>query len=238
MMESEDVIKQAVHELFLEEKDEYESYEQMYGTETPSAAFSMQMNREIRRFESRYRFNITIKRIAAVFAIVIAGYLMLFLINEDVRAYTIQFIRTHLFGGFTSYVIPGDEDGRRPVRIETDYVPEGFELESKAFHYSNGHMMFVSNDETKSCTMDIIYLSNPQKESNGIDNEHSIRESGVLEDGTPCDIYRSFTEGYNSFVIWKEGSVLLTACMDDYLEGWEVDELLKVANHVKVIYDE
>lgn len=237
MNENENILRQAVHELFMEEQEEYDVYEQTNGAVTPSVVFDVRMRRQIRNFEVKKRITGAMRKVAAVFVAIIGMYMLLFLINEDVRAYTIQFIRTYILGGYTSYEITGVVDERKAIGFEIGYVPDGYKMTEKSLDKGYGYISYES-EKGKWREIDLDYESIPQKQGNGIDNEHSKCEKGRLENGRDCDIYRSNTIGYSSFVIWKDGSTIITLSINDYHEGWEVDELLKIANHVELLYED
>ena len=237
MNESDKILKQTLHAIFLDWQREYDDYIRINGEIVPSDAFSKKMNQSIRRFESKQTVFSGIKRVAAVFVIIITGYLMLFLINDDVRANTIQFIRTHLLGGFTSYEIVNSNSKMITTGVHLNYVTNGFTLTENVSNRGFGHVTYTKSSK-KWCEIELTYMDDTQKTNNGIDNEHSIRKTARLSDGTPCDIYICNEEGFNSFIVWKKDNTLLTLSIHDYLEGWEIDELYKIANNVELIREE
>ena len=233
--ESDQILKIALNELIDEDIKAYE-YE-MDESYTPSDMLENRMRRLITGVNVRSGIRRIYRTTAAVIAIVVIAFASLLVVSEDMRAYTLEFIRTHLSGGFISYVIPDTEKSSEAigkiVDIQWGYVPEGFELEHRSVNeeINEGTIVYRKNDTR----IFLDWISDPEMDSNGLDNEHSILESYTMKDGTVCDLYRCNTKGYSSFLVWKRENVLFTAFIKDNLEGWEVDELIKVAESLRII---
>lgn len=234
MSDNELQIKQVIHSLFLDWNDEYNEYVQLNGPATPTASFSNKMNQLIRAFEIKQKIYKGLRRIAAIIVIIVTGYLMLFLMNEDVRAFTIQFIRTDFLDGFTSYETVENTPKTTTIGVRFKYITNGFFVSEESSNPGFGHVTYT-NSSGKWQEIELDYMENAQKMNNGIDNEHSVRKTGHLKDGTPCDIYKCTKKGFNSFIVWKKNNTLLTLSIHDYLEGWELNELYRIANNVELI---
>ena len=47
---------------------------------------------------------------------------------------------------------------------------------------------------------------------------------------------QSTKAGYYSMLVWSKNSTLFTLFIIDNLEGWEIDELKKIANKIDYVY--
>ena len=243
------ILKAAVSRMLDEELAALPSDEELLETIHVSERFEKRKRKLLRGFRVRQGMFRAVKNVAAVFVFAILGFLLAFAMNENVRAWTLQWIRTFAEDGTTAYSFPSEEAdssddvGARTVKgIEFTYVPEGFtkavELE-EPFDPEFGVVVYEKNvGEENENILDFDYMAHPTEENNGVDNEHSVLEHIRLADGTACDFYRTTEKGNVSMLIWRWGDTLYTAGIHDYQEGWENEALFKFVNGIRLVYEE
>lgn len=186
------------------------------------------------------RIRTFLSRAAAIVIIVIIANLTISIVTgNDIIASTVRFIYTQLSGGRTSYVIPQSnkaEDSDKIITgVKLNYVPNGFIKTDDDTNNNSGTLVYHSSSNSNSWFI-LDYIKNPQKDNNSIDNEHSKLEHYSLPDGTSCDLYRCKKAGYYSMLVWSKNSTLFTLFIIDNLEGWEIDELKKIADKIDYVY--
>ncbi len=250
MSESERILKTAVGRLIDEQIAALPSDKELERTIHVSRNFQKKMRRLINGVRVREGVYRVLQNVAGFFIVLLLGFGALFAFNENVRAWTIQFFRTLIEHDMTAYSFP-DQKGEKednPVTeqgelngIEFTYVPDGFEMTlglDEPFDSSIGMVVYEKmgeNDEWWNLTF--TYGKNPTEENNAVDSEYTKLEHIVLDNGVECDFYRCTTKGHTSILVWRDKKELYTLQIKDNQEGWENEELIKVANGIKMIYE-
>ncbi|MBR1741714.1 MAG: hypothetical protein IJ733_07540, partial [Lachnospiraceae bacterium] len=74
--------------------------------------------------------------------------------------------------------------------------------------------------------------------NSSINNEYADFSTIILDNGMISDSYKSNTEGYANYLVWSKDDIMCTLGIDNYMEGWEYNELVKVANGIKAKYED
>ena len=242
MSRGERALQSAVRIMVEENMNELPSDEELRKEIHVSSEFEKNMERILLRVRIKQGILGAVKAAAAIFLAVVVGFSVLCLVNEDVRAYTQNFIRVHLAGGMTAYSVLEDTSKveKELAGIDFTYIPEGYDLVKELeepFNPEVGMAVYEKDSGKTSWSMiNFIYQKNATGENNAIDNEHSTLKRVVLRDGTGCDFYKCNTKGYASYLVWIKDEILCTLAITDNLEGWETKELMKIANGMKMVY--
>ena len=66
----------------------------------------------------------------------------------------------------------------------------------------------------------------------------TVEAEVTLDNGIVCDYYKSNTKGYGSTLVFTVEDMFCTLDIDNNLEGWEDEELLKIANGIRAKYED
>lgn len=186
------------------------------------------------------------KRVAAFFLAALATLLLLCTINEDIRAFCVRFLKENLFGGMTAYTSPADSssveslvepDKDEIIGFRLGYVPEGFEYDEERSvvreGFCRGRLVYTNNK--KGSAIVLRYFAS-DKGLISMDNQHSKVDVIQLANGSVCEYYKSQKEGSESALLWETGEYFCYLMIDDWQEGWEEKELIKIANNVENVF--
>ena len=200
----------------------------------PSLRFQDKLKNLNRRNKRRTFKRIGVKVACAVIVFLLLDFGHFIFTGSEAIASVLRLISEDQPGGFVGYEIKGDKP-YVTTGMSIDYIPDGFVPYQEPFIKERvGDLAYINKNGNKKRMINVSYQDDPVTASNGIDNEHSTVEKGELEDGTPCEIRRCNVKGYCSFIIFARDNTLVQLSIDDYLEGWETTELLKVANSIKL----
>ncbi len=238
--EKEAIFKIAVREAFDEETRLAEAFT-MPMDSFPSANLERKMKRLIRKVGLIRMSKLMLRSAAVILAILLLNAVVHLFTGTDLLASGVNYIHKVFENKSTSYVIPDwktkHEESKSIINIVLEHVPEDFIIKINDCDDISGLKYYESiNDRNISFYVD--YEKNPQKDNNDFDTEHQKKETYVMPDGTKADLWKCVTKGYYSQIIWSKGHYLYVVGIVDNLEGWEVNELIKIAEGLKPIYKE
>ncbi len=228
---------QRVHEKELEEYREGaegESYQ-------PSGAFIENMETLFQKDEKRIRRRNILRAVKASVASAAAVFALLLVLNEDVRAFCLPFLRhhdtVHEMMDYRRTEESAEQDSGEHGKIvgfELGYVPEGFVYQEELSMIEDGvgDLVYENGEEI---FLDLAYV---RGDTLKVNSEFADRSTVKLDDGTICDYYKSNTKGYASGLVWSRGDVLCNLAIDNGMLGWEEEELFKVANGIRTKYED
>ncbi len=229
---SEWILRDAVAAVVDGEVKDLEAYA-MPEDYVPSLRFQDKMKMLNSRNKRRTLKRIGVKVACAVLVFLLLDFGHYIATGTEAIASVLKLISKDQSGGFVGYEIKGDKP-YVTTGMSVGYVPEGYSCDHVFVNQSLGDIDYVKKDGEKISIISVSYLDDPVTSSNGIDNEHNIPEKGELEDGTECEIRRCFEAGYWSYITFARDNTLIQVSIDDNLEGWEVDAILKVASSVRL----
>lgn len=231
-MNADEIMKKVICKYHEQELSELPTNEELEKQLTVSPEFVRRMIRLMNKNRRKAKVRKVVRGAAGFFIAAIAGLILLCGINEDIRAECLNFFREMIAGGMTEYQsIPSGnlEEQGEIIGFNIEYVPDGFEIEedlsemeeeSGASYYMKGDILLCFNynisDETN-------FITN---------NDNVVLKHITLSDGSACDFYKCTKKGDMSLLVWNKGKYICFLAIDNYLEGWEDSELLKVANGI------
>lgn len=222
-MFDEELLRQALREEYKREQDTLPSSEELKEIIQVSPEFHEKMARLIKRHQIKTRFYKIAKNTAACLIIITCSFLLLFAINEDVRATCLQWIKTMTGSSMTGYesaAVPGVTQQIAAFTLE--YVPEGYALKSSEINELTGNMLYTRGDDQIE-----FYYTRSDSTHTAVDNEDRRVTQLELKDGTLCDLYKG--KEYDS-LIWQKKNYNCVLTVSNLTE----EELKQIADKIDV----
>ncbi len=184
-MEGNEVLRAVVAKLHREELDALPDNDYLREHLEVSPEFHEKMRKLINRSRRLGAVKRVTKVVAGFFIVALAGLLLLCAVNEDVRAFCVQFVKERLLIGMTRYSNPMDKsavfheserEGEKSfIRFEFGYVPEGFEYDEKSSYVhqetNKCSLVYINNEKNDTSINFLYFLSDTSTIS--VDNENS-----------------------------------------------------------------
>ncbi len=246
-MEGNEVLRAVVAKLHREELDALPDNDYLREHLEVSPEFHEKMRKLINRSRRLGVVKRVTRAVAGFFIAALAGLLLLCAVNEDIRAFCVQFVKERLMIGMTRYSDPVDKsavfrenEGKEEkekgfVRFELGYVPEGFEYDGENSYVhqetGKGSLVYINKEKNDTSINLLYFLSDTSTIS--VDNENSKFSTVYLEDGTKCDYYKSSKKDSTDVLLWTSGEYNLILQIDNTSVDWDDEEVIKIANGVK-----
>lgn len=223
-MFDEELLRQALREEYKREQDTLPSSEELKEIIQVSPEFHEKMARLIKRHRIKTRFYKIAKNTAACLIIITCSFLLLFAINEDVRATCLQWIRTMTGSGMTGYesaAVPVEP--QQIVGLTLGYVPEGYVAKSSETNEFTGNILYTRGSDQIE-----FYYTRSDSAHTAIDNEDPTAAQLELANGTLCDLYKGKE---SDSLIWQRGNYNCVLTVSNLAE----DELKQIADKIDVV---
>lgn len=227
-MSNDDLLKKAVCEEYKREIEALPSAEELEEMILVSPEFHNKMAKLFKKHKRRiWLFRIG-KNIAFFLILAASSFLLLCILNEDIRATCLQWVRTMASDGMMDYsTVPSDKENNLTAGFTLEYIPEGYVLKSTDMKDMSGNISYCyGNNE-----LDFYYMMENSTIAT-IDNENSIASHVELDDGTVCDFYKSNSSKTKSKLVWRKGEYICTLLISQINEN----ELVPIANGVKIAF--
>lgn len=224
-MSNDDLLKKAVCEEYKREIEALPSAEELEEMILVSPEFHNKMAKLFKKHKRRiWLFRIG-KNIAFFLILAVSSFLLLCILNEDIRATCLQWVRTMASDGMMDYsTVPSDKKNNSTAGFTLEYIPEGYVLKSADMGEEEGHALYYKGEKQ----LDFYYISN-QDANLSIDNANYTFSQIKLENGTICDFYKDQSSNNVDTLIWQnEGYICMLS-----ISGINEDELVRIANGVK-----
>ena len=218
-MFDEELLRQALREEYKREQDTLPSSEELKEIIQVSPEFHEKMARLIKRHRIKTRFYKIAKNTAACLIIITCSFLLLFAINEDVRATCLQWIRT--MTGYESAAVPVEP--QQIVGLTLGYVPEGYVAKSSETNEFTGNILYTRGSDQIE-----FYYTRSDSAHTAIDNEDRTAAQLELANGTLCDLYKGKE---SDSLIWQRGNYNCVLTVSNLAE----DELKQIADKIDVV---
>lgn len=233
-MNSEEILKKAVIRFHETELDALPSNMYLSTIQNISPEFKTGIDSLINASRRKAIVRKIVQRTAVFFFGIFASLLILCVINEDVRAECLRFLK-EIVGDMTYYSVPVSTTPAQEPEIsgmELGYVPEGFELVSE--NKDSGGEMFSYQMKGKEVYLDFNYRK-AEETNYGIYNTESEMEIILLKDGSIGEYYGGSGKDTISILVWKKGSYICYISLDPCSEELGKDEIIKIAANVRII---
>lgn len=226
-MSNDELLKKAVCEEYKRELEALPSVEELEEMILVSPEFHKKMEKLFRKHKRKaWLFNIG-KNVATFLILLVTSFFLLCVLNEDVRATCLQWVKTITGDGMTDYkVISSDKESESVAGFTLEYIPEGYVLKSADMGKVSGNTTYHKGKNSLE-----FYYMNVNNSNAKIDSENNITSQIKLDDGTICDFYKSDSDQTKSKLIWQKEEYMCTLLISQTDEN----ELVFIANGIKRI---
>lgn len=194
-------------------------------------AFSPKFEKKMRHLCHRVKYVSTyaiFKRIAcAIIAIILCGS-MLLMLNTDVRAAVVGWIK-ETYNSFTAYFFVDEVESDEPLNYEFTKLPEGYALLIRQ-ETDAGNLAIYQNGDGK-----IMQFGCYTSESGILFvGSYEYDHSQVIISGKTADLYMSKDPAHSNTIVWVNAEGTMFFQLTAYLEK---DSLIQLAEGVSPIHD-
>lgn len=226
-MSNDDLLKKAVCEEYRREIEALPSTEELEEMIVVSPEFHKKMEDLFKRHKRKTWLCRLGKNIAVFLILAACSFLLLCILNEDIRATCLQWVRTMTSNGMTDYnAVPSDKINESIAGFTLEYIPEGYVLKSANMRETDGHAAYFKGEKR----LDFFYMAS-QDSSLSVDNDNYTFSQIELENGIICDFYKGQASNNVDTLIWRNKGYTCTLSTS----GINEEEIIRIANGVKAV---
>ena len=224
-MSNDDLLKKAVCEEYRREIEALPSTEELEEMIVVSPEFHKKMENLFKKHKRKTWLCRLGKNIAVFLVLAACSFLLLCILNEDIRATCLQWVRTMTSNGMTDYsAVPSDKKIESTACSTLEYIPEGYVLKNADMREIDGYAEYFKGERR----LYFHYMAS-QGSSLSVDSENYTFSQIELENGIICDFYKDRTNNNIDTLIWQNKGY---TCMLS-ISGINEEELIQIANGVK-----
>lgn len=226
-MSNDDLLKKAVCEEYRREIEALPSTEELEEMIVVSPEFHKKMENLFKKHKRKTWLCRLGKNIAVFLIIAACSFLLLCILNEDIRATCLQWVRTMTSNGMTDYsAVPSDKKIESTACFTLEYIPEGYMLKNADMREIDGYAEYFKGERRL-----YFHYMTSQGSSLSVDSENYTFSQIELENGIICDFYKGQASNNVDTLIWQnKGYTYMLS-----ISGINEEEIIRIANGVKAV---